>query len=237
MKSQQTFVALLSGLLVFNLSAAELFNAAQTSFGATATFSGAPNNKAWPANNAIPEEVAKGGPRGCLFAARVKARAEAAAKLPAPKGTRVVVQAEDFTDQKGGELMVTDKKTGAVGTSFSKWDADGMSVTWKVTVPAEGYYNVSFVYCSDVNRRRGMTLNGEPVSDTEEAEIPASGGFSNGADNWRVFTYPELDGRSALPVKFKAGENTLTLTNLGGGGVNLDYLLITSADVTPERLK
>ena len=147
------------------------------------------------------------------------------------------MQAEDFIDVKGGGLTVTDKKTAAVGTSFSRWDPDGMSVTWTVTVPAEGYYNVSLVYCSDVNRTRGMTLNGEEVADTATAVIPASGGFSNGADNWRVFTYPEVDGKGALPVKFKAGENTLTLTNLGGGGVNMDYLIITSPDVKPERIK
>ena len=183
------------------------------------------------------EAAAAEAKRQAEIAARVKARAEAAAKLPAPEGTTVVVQAEDFVDVKGGELTVTDKKTAAVGTSFSRWDPDGMSVTWAVTVPAEGYYNVSLVYCSDVNRTRGMTLNGEEVADTATAVIPASGGFSNGADNWRVFTYPEVDGKGALPVKFKAGANTFTLTNLGGGGVNMDYLLITSPDVTPERIK
>ena len=183
------------------------------------------------------EAAAAEAKRQAEIAARVKARTEAAVKLPAPEGTTVVVQAEDFVDVKGGELTVTDKKTAAVGTSFSRWDPDGMSVTWTVTVPAEGYYNVSLVYCSDVNRTRGMTLNGEEVADTATAVIPASGGFSNGADNWRVFTYPEVDGKGALPVKFKAGENTLTLTNLGGGGVNMDYLLITSPDVTPERIK
>ena len=183
------------------------------------------------------EAAAAEAKRQAEIAARVKARAEAAAKLPAPEGTTVVVQAEDFIDVKGGGLTVTDKKTAAVGTSFSRWDPDGMSVTWTVTVPAEGYYNVSLVYCSDVNRTRGITLNGEEVADTATAVIPASGGFSNGADNWRVFTYPEVDGKGALPVKFKAGENTLTLTNLGGGGVNMDYLIITSPDVKPERIK
>lgn len=182
------------------------------------------------------ESAAAEAKRQAEIAARVKVRTEQAAKEPAPKGTRIILQAEDFTETKGGELMVTDRKTAAVGTSFSRWDPDGMSVSWKVNVPAAGYYRLSLVYCSDVNRTRAITVNGLPVADSE-AEIPASGGFSNGADNWRVFTFPEKDGKGALPVRFEAGENTLTLTNVGGGGVNLDYLLITSSDVVPERIK
>ena len=56
-------------LAVTDLSAAQLQNAAQTSLGATGTFSGVPNNKDWPANRAIPQENPRDNRGGCLFGA------------------------------------------------------------------------------------------------------------------------------------------------------------------------
>ena len=52
-------------LLAAAVAAGDLQNAADTALGATATFEGAPNNKDWPARNAITEKA-----RGVLSARR-----------------------------------------------------------------------------------------------------------------------------------------------------------------------
>ena len=54
-------------LLAAAVAAGNLQNAADVTLGATATFDGAPNNKDWPARNAIIEKA-----RGVLFGAPMK---------------------------------------------------------------------------------------------------------------------------------------------------------------------
>ena len=162
-------------------------------------------------------------------------KALAAAK-PGQKGTSVVVQAEDFVAESH-KVTLNETKKAIVGKCFSHWDADGQWLDWKVTVPAEGYYNVTLCYCSDAGRRRSMSVNGEAVADAQAVDIEGTGGFSNSSDDWRLFTFPMPDGSGALPVLLKAGENTIRLYNVGGGGVNMDYILVTSPDAKIERIK
>lgn len=160
-----------------------------------------------------------------------------AEKLPGRKGTKIVVQAEDFAAVNGGTLKVPVGKTAAVGKSISHWDADGQSIEWKVDIPVAGYYNLSLVYCSDTERRRDAFVNSTLVTARPDGEkIPPTGGFSNGSDDWRVYTFPEESGERPLPIFFKQGENVIRLVNRGGGGVNLDYLLVTSMDASPLRI-
>ena len=46
--------------------------------------------------------------------------------------------------------------------------------------------------------------------------------------------YEEL---SAIIRRFKAGENVIRMVNVGGGGINMDYILVTSPDTKIERMK
>ena len=52
-----------------------------------------------------------------------------------------------------------------------------------------------------------------------------------------MFTFPEPEGGKFLPVRFKAGENVIRMVNVGGGGINMDYILVTSPDTKIERVK
>lgn len=162
-------------------------------------------------------------------------KALAAAK-PGRSGTSIAIQAEDFVAESH-DVRLNETKKAIIGKCFSHWDADGQWIEWKVDVPAEGYYNVTFCYCSDSNRQRSMSVNGEAIADAAAVSIPGTGGFANSSDDWRLFTFAMPDDSGSLPVLFKAGENTIRLFNVGGGGVNMDYLLVTSPDVTPVRLK
>lgn len=168
---------------------------------------------------------------------RIAARQKAAKAQPGAKGTSVLVEAESFSAQGGGEVKLNDRKTAVRGSCFSHWDAEGQWVEWKARVPSEGYYNLSLCYCTDAPRQRALLVNGEAVADADEAVIPATGGFSNGSDDWRMFTFPEPEGGKLLPVRFKAGENVIRMVNVGGGGINMDYILVTSPDTKIERMK
>ena len=169
--------------------------------------------------------------------ARVKALKAAAASRPGRAGTKTAVEAEAFAAQGGGEVLLNDRKIAVHGSCIYKWDSDGQWLEWKVNVPADGYYHVTFCYCSDAPRHRQLVVNGEAVPDTETQTLPGTGGFSGSSDDWRLFTFQLPDGSAPLPIRFRAGENTLRSVNVGGGGCNLDYLYITSSDVIPERMK
>jgi len=182
------------------------------------------------------EAAAREAAEKAAFAKRAAELKTLAESKPGKSGTSVAVQAEDFVAESH-KVTLNETKKAIVGKCFSHWDDDGQWLDWKVTVPSEGCYNVTLCYCSDSIRQRSMSLNGVDIVDAQAVSIPGTGGFSNSSDDWRLFTFPMPDARGALPVFFKAGENTLRLYNVGGGGVNMDYLLVTSPDVTPVRLK
>lgn len=170
-------------------------------------------------------------------AARSQARAREAAAAPAPAGTRVIAQAEDFAAQGDGKVNIATNKTAQVGKSFAGWNDEGHWIEWEIEVPAEGYYTVSLVYCTQQNNaEREIRVNGVVQESYAPFRLPATGGYSNGTDDWRLFTAQDPITEAPLLVKFKAGKNTLRLTNSNGIAANLDYLVVTSPDVQPQRL-
>ena len=62
----------------------------------------------------------------------------------------------------------------------------------------------------------------------EVFEMPGTGGWSNGADNWKLYTlqWPLVEKPYLWPLK--AGKHTIRVTNIGGGGLNLDYIVIAA---------
>lgn len=170
-------------------------------------------------------------------AARSQERLRESAARPAPAGTLVVVQAEDFTAQGDGKVNIATNKTGHVGTSFAGWNDEGHWIEWVIEVPAEGYYNVSLVYCTQANNaEREIRVNGVVQESYAPFLLPTTGGYSNGTDDWRLFTAQDPITNAPLLVKLKAGKNTLRLTNANGIAANLDYLVVSSPDVQPRRI-
>lgn len=170
-------------------------------------------------------------------AARSQARAREAAAHPAPAKTLVVVQAETLANQGEGKVNIATNKTGQIGTSFAGWNDEGHWLEWEIDLPADGYYNVSLVYCTQLNNvEREIQVNGVVQEPYAPFRLPATGGYSNGTDDWRLFTAQDPITNAPLLVQFKAGKNTLRLTNANGLAANLDYLVISSPDVQPARL-
>ena len=84
--------------------------------------------------------------------ARTKVREAEAQASPAPANAVVVVQGRNFSGQGGGEVTTaTTKRAVASGTCIIDWDAQGHWLEWTFNVPAEGYYNLTLCYCSELD--------------------------------------------------------------------------------------
>jgi hypothetical protein len=173
-------------------------------------------------------------------AAAAKAEAEAAeqalrAKLPAfpvkpltppanakPATKAIVVQAEDFTGQGGGEVRVTDTKTAADGKCFLMWNDPGHWLEWTFEVPTAAAYQLELRYCTaDTDAERAILIDGAYPGETARVvACPSTGGYSNGRDDWQELT---LGGAKPEALWLSPGKHTVRIYNLRKPA-NLDWL-------------
>jgi hypothetical protein len=163
--------------------------------------------------------------------------AEADAKAhPAPANTILVDNAAAFSSQGGGEVKTSDTKRAAIGTAILGWDAEGHWLEWTFNAPADGYYNLSLCYCTELDQiDRELSVNGEVQEPFAPIQLPTTGGYANGSDDWRIYTATNPTNGQPLLLKLKAGPNVIRLTNTNGRSANVNYLAITSPDVKVTR--
>lgn len=151
----------------------------------------------------------------------------AAAMAAAPQGIRLKIAGKDFVGQGGGKVNVLDNRVAAENSVCQGWNDQGHYLEWKISVPQEGYYAVGIRYCTELKDvGRELTVNGEKADC--QFVLRATGGWARAADDWAVAKLlDEVDGKP-LPVKFRAGDNVVRLTNTDGKGVNLDYIEVVS---------
>ena len=170
------------------------------------------------------------------YLARNRARETGAKAKPAPANTIVAIGAADFTGQGGGKINVTDKKRAAVGPALSGWNDTGHWMEWTFDASADGYYNLTVCYCSEMDKiEREIQVNGEVQEPFAPMVFSSTGGWANGSDDWRLQTAANPDGETPLLIKLNAGKNVIRLTNLNGRAINVNYVAITSPDVKPTR--
>jgi len=128
-------------------------------------------------------------------------------------GTFVLVQAEAFAAQGGGEVTISDKKAAVYGACFLNWDRRGHWIDYAVEIPRDGYYKILLKYCREGGPAvRALRIDGEyPGEGARRFELPGTGGWSNSADNWQYYTlaWPKLE--DPFLVKLTAGRHTLRL--------------------------
>jgi len=143
----------------------------------------------------------------------------------APLTEGVIAQAEEFVDQSGGEVHIRDDKPGVLGTCFSHWDDEGHWLTWRLSVPADGTYNLILRYCTPQTVRREVQLDDGPLT---AQTFAATGGFSGPSDDWAHGVARAPDG-AWMALDLEAGEHLLKVTNTDGQGMNLDYVALVTA--------
>ncbi len=145
---------------------------------------------------------------------------------PRPESGRMI-EAENFTAQGGGEVEISENKTGASGKAFLHWDHAGHWLEWQVVLPTTGEYNLFIRACTAQDRAlRKLTVNGTSPAGCEAMEFVGTGGFSNGRDDWRTFRVAGKD-TTALVLELPAGKTTIRLENVDGNSLNLDWLILS----------
>ena len=136
-------------------------------------------------------------------------------RLVGPSGQEVYVPAISMTAQGGAPPRSMILVSPSRHRSLYRWDARGHWLEWTVRAPAEGDYDVTLNYAAGRTGARSVQVNGEQVKGLEACALEATGGFQE----WKEKKLPG-------PVRLKAGDNTLRLTN-AGGSVNLDEVRLT----------
>lgn len=144
---------------------------------------------------------------------------------------RVVLQAEDFSDQGGGQVEIRDDRQATWGTMITRWHSDiGHWLEWSFEVPRDGNYRVVFRYAtSSEDTRRKFEINGEvPHEAAEEVAFPSSGGFGGSVQDWAYLPLKDAEGND-VALRLPAGKHTLRMTNLGDG-LGMDFIVLVRED-------
>lgn len=156
-----------------------------------------------------------------------------------PDGTCVLMQAEKPSAEGGGKIKIT-PKPGAYGDAFMGWDSKGHWLEYSFKLALDGYYQIVYKYARGENGDpglRSMQIDGSfPCDAARSIAMPNTGGWST----WRIdrLRWPDFLDKPYL-VRLKAGQHTMRLENLSGGGVNLDYIVIAAPfiKVTTEMVE
>lgn len=136
----------------------------------------------------------------------------------------ITVQAEDFSGQGDGEVLVTER-IGNVGKMITQWHANiGHWLEWQVQVPAAGDFVLYARYATQSeNTRRELTIDGASPGEAYRAlAFPSTGGFCTTSDDWATL-------RLGPPMHLTAGPHIIRMTNLGDG-LALDWIALTPAE-------
>lgn len=131
------------------------------------------------------------------------------------------IQAESFSAQTGGEIMES-KKVGSDGMAFKNWDAVGHSLSWGVQVPVDGLYALRVRYTHAIPGLSLRSIQWQGIEEIGTAAFPSTGGWSSYQDDWSN----GFAGHEGVPclVALEQGPQTLTMTNLDGHSLNLDWI-------------
>ncbi len=143
----------------------------------------------------------------------------------------IVLQAEDFDDQGGGEVQIRDDRHATWGEMITLWHHDiGHWLEWSFEVPQDGNYRVIFRYATGRDgAQREFTINGEvPHEAAAEIAFPNSGGFGTSPDHWRYLPLQDAGGDDVV-LPLSAGEHTIRMTNLGEG-LGMDFIVLVRED-------
>ena len=147
----------------------------------------------------------------------------------ADAGRAVVIEAEDFSEEIGGEVRLYER-VATSGKMLTQWHASiGHTLKWNVTVPATGDYIIALKYCTDsTGTMRDFKVDGShPLPGLAEFHLPRTGGFATSRDDWRYIRLGEWTGEP-FRIRLTQGHHDISMTNLGDGCA-LDQIMILPA--------
>jgi hypothetical protein len=143
---------------------------------------------------------------------------------PVAPGARVIVEAEDFTQELSGAVRISNRQ-GNHGKSLTGFGVNGPlhTLAWKVNIPVSGAWRLRRRYGAALhNTTVALLIDGAAPSSTAlELPLPGTASWFY-PDNWREQDLTAPDS-SPLLLSLPAGEHELRLT-LPSSPLNLDRL-------------
>ncbi len=153
---------------------------------------------------------------------------KAAAEAHGPGWNQMLtVEAEQFSGESGGKVEKVSKQGASGGMAIRMWNNDGHELTWKFQAPQDGTYGILLRYCNGGtgDALRALNVDGSPVDGIEGGfAFPPTGGWSADQDDWKEVWLAQ-SGRVYV-VNLKAGEHAVSLKNVEGGAVTLDWIAL-----------
>ncbi|MBR0460356.1 MAG: heparinase II/III family protein [Victivallales bacterium] len=157
-----------------------------------------------------------------------KGKVEAYQSPVEPKGIigqPIQLEAENIAEEANGAVVVLEKP-GASGKAFRFWDGRGHAITWKFNIPATGKYviRVRLANGGEEVVQRSCAIDGKLLHPEKEPLLfPKTGGWANNAEEeWQNVWLARK--QKCLSVHLKKGEHTITMKNVDGNGLNLDWI-------------
>ena len=165
------------------------------------------------------------------------------AQATATEDVSVIVEAEDFAKEEGGQVAKTTDRPGTSGNvCITSWDNDGHILEWQVDISQEGEYQIVLRYAGGRAWKvyRELQIDGSVPGDAfKKISWEPTGGFCRNASEWKNLVVTDSNKQPAL-VNLSKGKHTVRMTNLGGdganGGGNLDLFAFLSKDAKLDAL-
>lgn len=145
--------------------------------------------------------------------------------VPPPPPGAALRRATEFVAQDGGQVQTRTarEKPGTGGESISHWDDQGHSLTWEITATATGNFRLLLRYCAAGEARRRIQVGDRaPI----EQLFPATGGFGAQPHEWHHAQILDRGGQPLTLAVTQGQTIRITMTNLDGRGMNLEYLAL-----------
>ena len=162
---------------------------------------------------------------------------------PASASVSVIIEAESFLKQEGGQaIKTTDRPATSGNLCITSWDNPNHWIEWEVDIPQTGEYQLVLRYAGGRawTVYREFQIDGKTPNDAFKKIVwETTGGFGRSASEWKNLVVSDSNKQTAL-VNLAKGKHIVRGINLGGdganGGGNLDLLAFLSKDVKPESL-
>jgi len=171
-----------------------------------------------------------------------------AAKPKTLENTAVVVEAENYVKESGGQLQKMEGRTASSkNLCIAYWNDKDHWVEWVVNIPKTGEYKVVIRYCHNKNYLglRDFMIDGKYSNkDLKSIGFESTGGLSRGQDDWKNLILKDKKGNDII-FKMRKGKHTIRMKNLGStdagkeadrSPINLDLIAFITPDVIPDKI-
>ena len=161
----------------------------------------------------------------------IAVKAAPAALLTGDADGRVFINAADYTQHTGPDL-VKDDRINSLGQIITYWSGDPMNVlTWPFEIDRPGRYRLITKFANNTeggSARRYWVDDKQPDPAMQDVAFPYTGGWSRFSDDWQWQTLTD-DAGDPIVFDLSPGRHELKVGNTDGG-LAVDYFVFQRVD-------